>query len=117
MDNLIKRFKFDLEMGRFKKYHKYGQSDSYMFRCDERMEVECMTDLLIDIGFITILGTDDEDKRNDYNGIVIELHNRFFTECYISENNKLYNEVPSYIKEYSKKWKSIPISLKDFNLI
>jgi len=90
--DVVKRFKFDLEMGRFELYYS---KDTYMFKCSNRLEYEFLYELFVALGFYhTKLDVED------YNAVILELPNKFFSGCFTSELTIRCNEIPDYIKEY-----------------
>jgi len=97
--DIVKRFKFDLEMGRFIEYHR----SSYLFKSNTRLEIEFLHELLLDIGFHT-----KETYNESYTAVVLEVSTKFFIECNLANDCTLpYNEIPTYIKKFlqiGKKW-------------
>ena len=106
MENIIKRFQFDLDMGIFKLYHQHENERCYMFKCNGKAEYEFLYSLLHNkMSYYSLLrnfyGGGIPGKYTEaYNAIAIEVPAKVFNECYISEKSTKYNELPDYMKEY-----------------
>jgi len=90
-DNVVKRFKFDLEMGRFKEYI----DKCYVFKGD-LYDLESFSNLLVSMGFHWYLKS--EYRFNGHNTLAIDLTDNTILTCY--EKTNPVNEIPDYIKEY-----------------
>jgi len=96
-DNIIKRFQFDLEMGRFS-CGKKPYLDEYAFYSEKNKEVEFF------IEFLKVLGFEEwEDTCNGpYFGAVVNTTHKLYWYYESCEYEETDNPIPDYIKELVK---------------
>jgi len=92
-DSSIKKFKFDLQMGRFKEYIE----GIYSFKGNV-IELKSFSDLLLKNGFRFYFYPKDGYTHN--NAITIDSTDNTMIVIYVGTHDDRVNEIPDYIKEY-----------------
>jgi len=100
-ENIVKRFKFDLEMGRF------GKSSYCLLLYDHPNESKVLFEILDTLGFhvhkysVSFEVAKEENLLIVYNAVLIEGNSKLYTLCYVKDTNSSVTKVPDYIKEYA----------------
>jgi len=102
-EGLVKRFQFDLEMGRFKEYVDFDSGIVHIFKFNNDYAIYyAFKGILNKLGYRNMSEALIQDRMI---GIIIEPKYKAWRQMFISEDN-LYkhkiNKVPKYIEDYAK---------------
>jgi len=100
-EGLVKRFQFDLEMGRYKEYSDFDEAVC-IFKFTDKMIYNAFKNILTKMGYKCL----SEHLVLDYIvGIAIDIKYKCWRQLFINESEiyrRKNNKVPKYIVDYSK---------------
>jgi len=112
MTDIIKKFKFDLSMGRFKPYYSNDRFESVIFECDSLHELRVFMIFLKQNDFIDVSLTDINYLTSETTAKYIDLGWKPMIKLSVGDlktfsidfgmNKDHVNELPDYIKELAK---------------
>jgi len=107
-DKVLKRFEFDLKMGRFVRLENHRDT-IYMFALDDEEAMLVLEEILTKLGY-----SKENSKTHFHNpyGLSVRIETKtfwYFGDFIWTDSREDYNEIPDYIKELSDNdiWRSL----------